>query len=99
MIGRCPYTVGRRLCVAGPAGHPGRHDWPSIPRWRRVAPGEYAYIVQTSESAPESVAGRVYRNGSRTSGWTWTIGTARGESYAAGAAKDNVERIARSAAY
>ena len=24
----CPYTIGKRVCVAGPAGHPGRHDWP-----------------------------------------------------------------------
>lgn len=33
----CPYTVGRRHCYAGAAGHPGRHDWPS---WERVGPGE-----------------------------------------------------------
>lgn len=25
----CPYTVGRRVCVAGPIGHPGPHDWPA----------------------------------------------------------------------
>lgn len=25
----CPYTVGPRHCVAGPANHPGPHDWPS----------------------------------------------------------------------
>lgn len=26
---RCPYTVGKRPCVAGAAGHDGPHDWPT----------------------------------------------------------------------
>ena len=26
--GPCPYTVGKRSCVAGAQGHAGAHDWP-----------------------------------------------------------------------
>ena len=26
--GTCPYTVGKRTCVAGGAGHAGPHEWP-----------------------------------------------------------------------
>ena len=26
----CPYTVGRRICVSGPIGHPGPHVWPPV---------------------------------------------------------------------
>lgn len=25
----CPYTVGKRVCVAGAIGHAGAHDWPA----------------------------------------------------------------------
>lgn len=25
----CPYTVGKRACVAGARGHAGSHDWPA----------------------------------------------------------------------
>lgn len=26
---RCPYTVGKRICISGLKGHAGPHIWPS----------------------------------------------------------------------
>ena len=28
--GTCPYTVGKRTCVAGATGHAGPHEWPGV---------------------------------------------------------------------
>lgn len=53
----CPYTVGKRICIAGPAGHAGAHDWPKVKTFKGVT-AYWAESMQTWVTIPGREQGR-----------------------------------------